>query len=294
MRLFRRGLDLSRATVRLANEADLPRVSRLFRDGARRYYGMTGGDLHALLAASQGVLIESGVELWAVTLAGWLADHTTWLRGMALAEGLDVPAGLGLLLSSLHDMLQARDVRRVYYAGDEASDPWLIPALQQQGYVLDTDVIVYEKRDLEMPSQGNTEIRVRPALPVDLATVVALDRICFEAQWTKDDTILGPAIDQGPLFVVAEKEARVIGYAYATSHFNGRLVHLVRIAVHPRLQNQAIGVRLLAEVVSFARKRQAYTITLNTQAYNVHAQRLYRWFGFVPTGERQSVLRCDM
>ena len=81
---------------------------------------------------------------------------------------------------------------------------------------------------------------------------------------------------------------------HATSHFAGRLMHLVRIAVLPQYRGQAIGVRLLADVVEFARVRGADLMTLNTQSYNTEAQRLYEWFGFRRTGERQAILRFDL
>jgi ribosomal protein S18 acetylase RimI-like enzyme len=68
-------------------------------------------------------------------------------------------------------------------------------------------------------------------------------------------------------------------------------VHLVRIAVDPPHQGEQIGIRLMAEVVGFAAEQAATMVTLNTQAYNTHAQRLYRWFGFAPSGERQLVLQ---
>ena len=68
-------------------------------------------------------------------------------------------------------------------------------------------------------------------------------------------------------------------------------VPLCRVAVH---QGQAIGVRLLADVVDFARVRSADVLTLNTQAHNTSAQRLYEWFGFHRTGEQQTVLRYDL
>jgi ribosomal protein S18 acetylase RimI-like enzyme len=68
----------------------------------------------------------------------------------------------------------------------------------------------------------------------------------------------------------------------------------VRIAVLPSQQGRAIGVRLLAEVIAFARTRGASTLTLNTQAHNLRAQRLYEWFGFHRTGEQQTVLRYDL
>jgi len=84
----------------------------------------------------------------------------------------------------------------------------------------------------------------------------------------------------------------VVGYAYATTHFGGRLVHLVRIAVEPTRRGQGVGVRLLADLTAFAQDSGASLITLNTQAYNRSAQRLYEWFGFHSTGERQIVLFC--
>ncbi|MCU0494235.1 MAG: GNAT family N-acetyltransferase [Chloroflexaceae bacterium] len=296
MRLFRRGLDLQRSTLRTAVEADLPRIARLFRDGAKRYYNFANLDLPALLVTGTCILIEShdDGDLWAALVAGWPVDGTAWLRGCALTDGLAFGPALQALVPALHTELRAVGVQRVYYGGDDGADSWMVPALTHRGYLHDTDVVVYEKRSMDMPATGNPRLRVRPAQAVDLTTVVAVDQDCFEAQWEKDDTILSTAMQQGPLFLVVEHENQVIGYAYATSHYGGRLVHLVRIAVRPQFQGLGAGVRLLAEVVAYARQLQAYTITLNTQAYNTRAQNLYRWFGFSLTGERQVILRYDM
>lgn len=291
MWLFRKSLDIRRATIRPLAELDLTATARLLRDGGRRYYGVTGGDLARLLAAGQGVALEAGDELWGIALAGWPAEGRCWLRAVAYADGLDAQAALDALIPGLHRHLAALDLRECYYAGDDAADSWLVPVLHGHGYAPDTEVVVYEKRDWEIPDRGNRRVRVRPATPVDMAEVLRLDQACFEAQWTKDDSVLAPAISDGPFFVIAELDGAPVGYAYATSHFGGRLVHLVRIAVDPARQGQQIGVRLLAEVIAYAANQGADMITLNTQAYNAHAQRLYRWFGFVRTGERQVVLK---
>lgn len=292
MWLFRKSLDLSRASTRPVTADDITAISGLLRDAARRYYGLTGTDLPALLGAHHGVALESGGELWGVALVGWPTRHTCWLRAVALAEGVEVRAGVTTLMHALHALLAHRGVAAVYFAGDEAADGWLAPALAPLGYAPDTEVIVYEKQDLAIPDGGSPAVRVRPAGPVDLAEVLRIDAACFEPQWTKDDTILGPAVEQGPYFVIAELDVGAVGYAYATTHFGGRLVHLVRIAVEPAHRGERIGVRLLADVVAYATDVGAQTVTLNTQAYNAGAQRLYRWFGFVATGERQPVLRC--
>ncbi|MFV9506378.1 MAG: GNAT family N-acetyltransferase [Oscillochloridaceae bacterium umkhey_bin13] len=294
MWLFRKNLDLKRAILRPLNADDLTVCARLLRDGARRYYGLSGSDLAGLLAAARGVGLELGGELCAMVLAGWPIAHTCWLRGLALAEGLEPQATLALLIPAFHNQLAATGSRMIYYAGDEAADNWLIPALRRWGYADETEVVVYEKPDLLIPDLGHARVQVRPATRVDLPEVLRLDRVCFEPQWTKDDTVLGPAIDQGPYAVVAEVDGALVGYAYATTHFGGRLVHLVRIAVEPAQRGSRIGVRLLADLTAFAADQGASVITLNTQAYNTQAQRLYRWFGFAPTGERQRILRADL
>lgn len=291
MWLFRKGLDISRATARPVADADLPAVSRLLRDGPRRYYGLNGADLRALLAAGPGVVLADQGEIFAVALAGVPVADTSWLRAVALADGVETRPALAALAPALHADLASRGVGQVFFAGDDASDAWLASALREHGYLKATEILVYEKPHLEIPDGGNPDVNVRPAVAADLPAIMRLDQACFEAQWTKDSTVLGPAVEHGPYFVVAELEGAPVGYAYATTHFGGRLVHLVRIAVDPSLRGARIGVRLLADLVAFAGEQRAAAITLNTQAYNTRAQRLYTWFGFAPTGERQTVLR---
>jgi ribosomal-protein-alanine N-acetyltransferase len=294
MWLFRKGIDISRATARPSLDADLSPISRLLRNGGRRFYGLSGAELPGLVAEGLGAVLALGSEVWGAAVASWPVGTTAWLRGVALAEGVEPQAALQALLPVLHQSLAARGVKAIFYAGDDSAEGWLDPALKDSGYIASTKVVVYEKRDLLIPAGGNRALLVRTAVAADLAAVLELDRRCFEAQWAKDDTVLGTAIIQGPLFLVAELEGRIVGYIYATTHFSGHLVHLVRIAVDPALQGRGMGIRLLAEVIDFARGVGADVVTLNTQSYNLHAQRLYRWFGFRPTGERQHVLRYDL
>jgi ribosomal protein S18 acetylase RimI-like enzyme len=294
MHLFRRLPDLSQAYVRIATDTDLARISTLLRDAGRRYYGLSGPELPHLLNKSSAVIFETPAELLALAMVGWISRGTTWLRCVALARGLHAHDGVEALLPMLHSELQFHGVHHIFYAGDDTADSWLVPVLKQCGYVHDTTVIVYEKRLLHIPSQGNQYVHVRPAHTTDLAALVALDEQCFEAHWAKTDGSMHTAVHEGSFFVVAQLEAQLVGYAYATSHFGGRLVHLVRIAVTPRLHGQGIGARLLAEVVGFARQQQTELVTLNTQQYNEQAQQLYRWFGFTPSGESQLVLRYDL
>lgn len=294
MRWFRRGLDLNQAAPRLSTRADLMAVARLLRDGARHYYGLNGKDLPSLLHDAHAVVLEgSHGELWAVALLDYAFQQTTWLRGVALTWGIGVQEGVESLLPLLHKTAYERGVRRIFYTGDDADDSWLLSALRRYGYGHDTDVLVYEKRDLHIPSPGNQQVRIRPVCPVDEPVITALDRACFEVHWTKDGTALDLSIVQDACFMAAELDEHIVGYAYVSVHQGGKLLHLVRLAVDPRCRGQGVGVRLMAEIVALGRRHRTEMITLNTQSYNHEAQRIYRWFGFRRTGERQQVVRYD-
>jgi N-acetylglutamate synthase-like GNAT family acetyltransferase len=294
MHFFRRGLDLSHARIRAATPDDLSAIGTLLREAGRRYFGLAGSDLGALLAAVPAVVLEADNQLWGVAISGWRANRVTWLRCVAVFKGLNATDAVDALLPALHAALRARGLQHIFYAGDENADTWLLPILQKSGYVVDTHVVVYEKHNLTVPSEGNESLIVRPAESADLSALVTLDNSCFEAHWTMNETTMSAAILEQSFLVVAQNGPQLVGYAYASSHFSGRLVHLVRIAVDPRQQGNGVGSRLLKEVVSFARQEGADLVTLNTQSYNERAQQLYRWFGFAPNGEYQAVLRYDL
>jgi ribosomal protein S18 acetylase RimI-like enzyme len=294
MSFFRRPLDITNATVRAASERDITEVSRVLRDGSYRFFNAPGSDLPALLASHQAVVLTIGAQVVAAAVADWPIEQVCWLRGLMFAQGIALSDGLDALLPAFHDMLRERGLRQIFYAGDMSADSWAQPGLLRRGYARETDVIVYENRRLDIPSTGKQDVTIRHAEPVDLPAIMAVDQAAFAPQWVKDEGVLSPAIADMSFFIVAELHGAIVGYAFATAHFNGRLVHLVRIAVHPAQHGHGIGIRLLAQVVAYARTSGAESLTLNTQLENTQAQRLYEWFGFRRTGERQRVLRYDL
>lgn len=293
MRLFRRSLPLDQASTRLATPADLVPIQHLFRGSGRRYLGFGPEELPALLADTPVALLLGEGEAWGAMVTSWPTAHSTWLRGFALAEGIQTSDGVGLLLPALAQGIAAIGLRQLYFAGDESADRWLQPALLEHGFRPDIEVVVYEKRDLHLPAPGNPAVLLRPATPADLPTVLALDARCFEDQWVKTPQTLGQAVSTTPFFVLAEIDGWPCGYALATSHFGGRLLHLVRIAVDPAVQGRGVGTRLMAELIALAARSNTDAITLNTQANNHRAQHLYESFGFVLSGERQLMLRYE-
>ena len=294
MPFFRRSLDLNHATAHAADPADITAVSRLLRDSLHRFLGTPSGDLPALLATAPAAVLTSSRDIWGAAVAHWPTEDTSWLRALVLADGIPIERGLDLLLPTLFGQARTAGVRRLFYAGDTAADHWIQPALLVRGWVRQTDVIVYEKSNLTIPDSGDQTVRIRRAQPVDLPVVLALDHASFDAQWMKDESVLAFSLAEQAFFVLAERDGQAIGYAFATNHFNGKLMHLVRIAVAPAARGGGVGVRLMAELIQYAQRSGAESLTLNTQQENRTAQRLYEWFGFYRTGERQTVLRRDL
>src|SRR5690348_17043824 len=180
MRFFRRTLDPTLATPREASSTDLTVVSRLLSQSSHRFVGFQSANLPALLAGAPAMLLAADSEIWAAVIAGWRVDATTWIRGLALADGLPTGAAFDALLPPFHALLRSHGLARVYYAGDEAADIWVQPALQARGYIHETDVVVYEKTKLDVPGPGNQSVRLRRAQTVDLPVVLEVDRACFD------------------------------------------------------------------------------------------------------------------
>lgn len=281
-------------TTRPASLDDRQTVLRLIDDADRWFTTVSLGEAVGLLAGAPVLLLFAGSKPCGVILADWVNDGVTWVRALALSGRLATARALDTLLPSFHAMLHASGVARVYVACHEPADAWLTLALRRAGYVHDTDVIVYEKKRMSVPTYGNPAVRVRAATVGDIPAILAVDAQCFSAEWRKDNVQIGLALRETPRFLVVEEDAVVVGYAFVTAHYDGRLVHLVRIAVLPDRRRQGIGARLLYEVVAYATAIGAEAMTLNTQAYNHSARRLYEWFGFRRTGDRQTILRYDL
>jgi ribosomal protein S18 acetylase RimI-like enzyme len=281
-------------TTRPASLDDQRAVLRLTDDADRWFTTVSVEEAAGLLAGAPALLLLAGGRPRGVIIADWVNDAVTWVRLLALGGGLSTAPALDALLPPFHAMLRARGAARVYVACREPADAWLTLALRRASYVHDTDVIAYEKTRMSVPTHGNPAVRVRMATMGDLPAILAVDAHCFSVEWRKDDVQIGVALRETPRFLVVEDDAGVIGYAFVTAHYGGRLVHLVRIAVLPDRQRQGVGARLLYEIVAYAAATGAETITLNTQAYNRAARRLYEWFGFRRTGDRQIILRCDL
>jgi ribosomal-protein-alanine N-acetyltransferase len=140
-----------------------------------------------------------------------------------------------------------------------------------------------------VPPRGAGTRRARTRRTRDLAAVLALDHLAFDA-----DSFDGAALDAARHATPAVR-LRVVGapgagargpLGYAITGVAGRRGYVQRLAVHPDARRQGIGATLLVDGLRWARRRGAREAVVNTDRGNAAARSLYEAHGFVelPTG----------
>lgn len=202
-----------------------------------------------------------------------------WVRLAALDDTLDVGEWLSLVLSPTIDRLRCRGAHTLAwmdYGG------WVGACLGTLGFRRLKDVVTLAKRDRALPELRAAGAQVRPVSDKDIPAIVAVDRAAFTPHWWHSADTMRRVAAASSHFVVAELADEVVGYAEGGLRLP--TAHLNRIAVHPAHQGQGIGAALLRDVLRAFWQSGAEAVTLNTQSDNRSSQRLYRRFGFEPTG----------
>jgi ribosomal protein S18 acetylase RimI-like enzyme len=68
-----------------------------------------------------------------------------------------------------------------------------------------------------------------------------------------------------------------------------KVVWLIGVYVHPRWRGRGLGRALSAEVITWARERDATAVLLHVADWNASARHAYESLGFVPTGKRTTL-----
>jgi L-phenylalanine/L-methionine N-acetyltransferase len=88
---------------------------------------------------------------------------------------------------------------------------------------------------------------------------------------------------------IFEEEGQKIGMfkLYAHTHRSDHIGYLGGLAVHPDYAGKGFGIKMMAEIVTFAKEKGFLRIELSTATTNLRAIALYEKTGF----EREGVLR---
>ena len=277
--------------VRQLSSNDLPLVLRLLNTSEFIYQRFTLEELPMLLKHYPAVGMFNSDSMHGFLLSQTVNPPSAWIGGFGVSwtESREYISLLEMLLEALSKHVIKRGVRYLYYSGNDMQNDWLRDVLLVRNFALHRLLYAYDKYDYSIPSTGNPDVKLRPVEKRDIPALLAIEKACFEDFWRYDAFSFEDIAATHPYFVVAELNGKVIGYQF--NALEDEFGYLVRIAVHPSVNGQGIGVRLMSEAITFFQQAHVLRIMLNTQDDNVRAHRLYEWFGFVRINQTGFVLR---
>ncbi|NPA26790.1 MAG: GNAT family N-acetyltransferase [Chloroflexi bacterium] len=204
-------------------------------------------------------------------------DLLAWLRFFAVRG--DVPSDVAwrLLWRASVPELAATGVRWVAALGGRA---WIDRWLRRQGFDRQVPLrFLYWNAPHPPQAPFPVGVRVRTMHEADVPAVHAVDQAAFPPLWRLHASLLAHAFQSARLaYVVEDAQGQVIGYEIFTASPQG--AHLARLAVHPTWQRRGVGRALVAAGLQALRAEADGWVTVNTQAENTPALRLYQSLGF--------------
>jgi ribosomal-protein-alanine N-acetyltransferase len=277
--------------VRLLTSNDLPLVLRLLNTSEFIYQRFTLEELPMLLKHYTAVGMFNSDSMSGFLLTQMVNPPSAWIGGFGVswtASGEYISI-LETLLEQLTKHLIKRGVRYLYYSGNDMQQDWLRDILLARSFILHRLLYSYDKYNYDVPSTGNPDVKLRSVEKRDIPALLAIEEACFEDFWRYDALSFEDIAATHPYFVVAELNSNVVGYQF--NALEDEFGYLIRIAVHPSVNGQGVGVCLMSEAITFFQQSHVLRIMLNTQDDNVRAHRLYEWFGFVRINQTGFVLR---
>jgi [ribosomal protein S18]-alanine N-acetyltransferase len=278
--------------IRALQNEDVPLIERLLITSEYVYQRFTVEELPLLLKRYPAVGLFHRGSLQGFLLSQITNPPAAWISGFGVSwtESNNYISILNKLLPALESQLLRRGVHQLHYSGNDTERDWLRSLLLKWGFQAFSYLYSYDKFDYAIPSPGNQQAIMRPVqIDTDMASLLKIEQLCFEDLWRYDATAFTDIAATHPYFFVVEWQEQVVGYQF--NALEGDSGYLVRIAVLPECSRRGVGTRLMAEAIRFFEREKITRIMLNTQEENLHAHRLYEWFGFIRLQQRGFVLR---
>lgn len=131
-----------------------------------------------------------------------------------------------------------------------------------------------------------TNVVLRSMTEQDIDGVLSVEHESFSVPWNRSAFHNEVTNNRFALYVVAESDGEIIGYAGMWLIIDE--AHITNVAVLPNYRGKRIGKALLTKIMEMARAYGAIKMTLEVRASNEVAKRLYRQFGFEMKGVRKN------
>ena len=154
------------------------------------------------------------------------------------------------------------------------------------GFRLYEQIVALEREEpIQLQSVVLSEgTRIRSVTDNDVEHINDIDQLTFDPPWQLGKTNLTAAITQSKIKKVICNDVRILGYLLAD--YDNFSAHLSRIAIHPEWTGRGLASHLMKTMLNKLHKQRVYTASVNTQESNSASIRLYRKFGFQPTGDK--------
>ncbi len=129
-------------------------------------------------------------------------------------------------------------------------------------------------------------MKLRFAVPRDAKRIAEIDLLCFSMPWSKESLEEDIAENEKAVYIVAEEEERIAGYAGMWITLDE--AHITNVAVHPKFRGRGIGTNLMVALLRLAKRYGAVHQTLEVRVSNKVAISLYEGLGFEGVGVRKS------
>ncbi len=140
-------------------------------------------------------------------------------------------------------------------------------------------------------------MKIRPAVTLDVASMLTIERACPTAShWTEQQylQLFQSGSDVPGRLVLVAESSPTASHEDATSSISGFLVarhvapewELENIVVAPAARRRGIGRQILDALLTTARKTNSASMFLEVRESNVAARSLYEKMGFRQTGRR--------
>ena len=130
-----------------------------------------------------------------------------------------------------------------------------------------------------------SELIVRRAEERDVDRIAELEIQCFTTPWTREAVYQDVVENKRALYIVAEVEGIVVGYAGIWSIIDEG--HITNVAVAPEFRKLHIGSAIISVLLDVTQKAGVERHTLEVRRGNEAAIRLYEKYGFKVQGERK-------
>lgn len=275
--------------IRAAQQSDRALLNHLLHSNAKMHTHLDWHSPQSWLGKRPFHIVTNGAAAAGALAAPPDPPDTAWIRFAAISNGFTLDQVFDPIWLPTLNALRDLKVRRLACM---LLDEWFVPQLKKWGFDQINDVVVLSRpmrAAIRAPLPRG--VRIRPTKESDLDALFKVDA-AFVSPWHYSKDTLSQAMSQVEFSSVAELHNEIVGYQISSGGKQGG--HLARLAVNPKYQGKGVGRVLMMTIAEHFDRLGAPQITVNTQHDNIASLKLYRAFGFQPTGDHYPVWQLEV